>query len=203
MRLSAAFQRLKKVRTFYYLVVGIGVLGFALVAVPGRVQPPARGLRTATGPSPVAGSARSPGRPRSIAIPIAGRYGDRLFRRDPTRALRMIGRAACCSTALFITVGLRFESPVVLVVLFALANACQGAAFTTIGPAIAAVVPYRMRAQAFALVGVYIFLMGGFFGGLLAGAFSDAWGERTALTIIVPAGGAARRAAHHVRRAGS
>ncbi|MEY4362420.1 MAG: hypothetical protein RL391_1726, partial [Actinomycetota bacterium] len=34
-RLSAAFQRLKKVRTFYYLVVGIGVLGFALIAVPG------------------------------------------------------------------------------------------------------------------------------------------------------------------------
>ena len=36
------------------------------------------------------------------------------------------------------------------------------------------------------MVGVYIFLMGGFFGGLLAGAFSDAWGQRTALTIIVP-----------------
>jgi len=48
------------------------------------------------------------------------------------------------------------------------------------------VVPYRMRAQAFSLVGVYIFLMGGFFGGLLTGAFSDAYGERTALTIVVP-----------------
>jgi len=33
--LSAAFQRLKKVQTFYFLVVGIGVLGFALIAVPG------------------------------------------------------------------------------------------------------------------------------------------------------------------------
>jgi len=36
------------------------------------------------------------------------------------------------------------------------------------------------------MVGVYIFLMGGFFGGLLAGALSDAHGERTALTAIVP-----------------
>ena len=54
------------------------------------------------------------------------------------------------------------------------------------GPTISAVVPYRMRAQAFSLVGVYIFLMGGFFGGLLTGAFSDAYGERTALTIVVP-----------------
>ena len=42
-----------------------------------------------------------------------------------------------------------------------------------------------MRAQAFSLVGVYIFLMGGFFGGILTGAF-DAYGERTALTIVVP-----------------
>ncbi len=71
-------------------------------------------------------------------------------------------------------------------VFYTLGNACQGAAFTQMGPTISAVVPYRMRAQAFSLVGVYIFLMGGFFGGLLTGAFSDAYGERTALTIVVP-----------------
>jgi ABC-type branched-subunit amino acid transport system ATPase component len=46
-----------------------------------------------------------------------------------------------------------------------------------------------MRTQAFALVPVFIFLMGGFFGGLLAGALSDAHGERTALTIIAPIAG--------------
>ena len=32
--ISAAFERLKKVKTFYFLIVGIGLLGFALVAVP-------------------------------------------------------------------------------------------------------------------------------------------------------------------------
>ena len=32
--ISAAYQRLKKIQTFYYICVGIGVLGFALVAVP-------------------------------------------------------------------------------------------------------------------------------------------------------------------------
>jgi F-type H+-transporting ATPase subunit a len=35
-------------------------------------------------------------------------------------------------------------------------------AFTQMGPAISAIVPYQMRSQAFAMVGVYIFLMGGF-----------------------------------------
>jgi ABC-type branched-subunit amino acid transport system ATPase component len=64
--------------------------------------------------------------------------------------------------------------------------AFQGAAFTQMGPAVSAIIPYQMRSQAFAMVGVYIFLMGGFFGGLLAGALSDAHGERTALTAIVP-----------------
>jgi ABC-type branched-subunit amino acid transport system ATPase component len=46
-----------------------------------------------------------------------------------------------------------------------------------------------MRTQAFALIPVFIFLMGGFFGGILAGALSDAHGERTALSIIAPIAG--------------
>jgi ABC-type branched-subunit amino acid transport system ATPase component/predicted MFS family arabinose efflux permease len=185
-RLSAAFQRLKKVRTFYFLVVGIGVLGFALVAVPTLM-----GLMLEDAPEYGYG-ALTRGWIISISwagalvsIPLAGRYGERVFRRDPAGALRLAGIAVLLYGVLF-TVGLRFREPALLVAFWTLANACQGAAFTTIRPAIAAVVPYRMRAQAFALVGVYIFLMGGFFGGLLGGAFSDAWGERTALTIIVP-----------------
>ena len=47
-----------------------------------------------------------------------------------------------------------------------------------------------MRTQAFALIPVFIFLMGGFFGGLIAGGLSDAHGERTALTIVAPIAGA-------------
>ena len=36
--LSAAFARLKKVRSFYFVAVGIGVLGFALVSVPSLIS---------------------------------------------------------------------------------------------------------------------------------------------------------------------
>ena len=54
------------------------------------------------------------------------------------------------------------------------------------GPTISAVVPYRMRAQAFALIGFYIFLLGGFFGGLAVLAIADDYGERTALLVVVP-----------------
>jgi len=191
-RISAAFERLKKVKTFYYLVVGIGLLGFALVAVPVQL-----GLLLGDNPKKDPHFHYGYGAytrgwmigimqiGQLIAIPIAGFIGDRIFRKDPTKALRLTGIFVLLYGA-FIVLGLRFSNITVLITFIVIANAFQGAAFATIRPAIAAVVPYKMRAQAFAMVGVYIFLMGGFFGGLLAGAFSDAWGQVTALTIIVP-----------------
>ena len=183
-RLSAAFQRLKKVRTFYYLVVGIGVLGFALIAVPGAFN---LLLEDTYGFSAVKrgwiGAITWSG--ALIGIPIAGRIGERLIRRDPPLALRMMG-ICILGYGLFVTIGMRFENAAVMIAFVAIGQAFQGAAFTQVGPAISAIIPYQMRSQAFAMVGVYIFLMGGFFGGLLAGALSDAHGERTALTVIVP-----------------
>ncbi|MCE2765130.1 MAG: MFS transporter, partial [Ilumatobacteraceae bacterium] len=81
-RLSAAFQRLKKVRTFYFLVVGIGVLGFALVAVPSAFN---LLLEDAYGYSAFKrgwlGAVTWSG--ALIGIPLAGRFGDRLFRKNP------------------------------------------------------------------------------------------------------------------------
>ena len=191
-RISAAFERLKKVKTFYYLVVGIGLLGFALVAVPVQL-----GLLLGNNPQQDKHFHYGYGAytrgwmigimqiGQLIAIPIAGFVGDRIFRKDPTKALRLTGIFVLLYGA-FIVLGLRFSNITILITFIVIANSFQGAAFATIRPAIAAVVPYKMRAQAFAMVGVYIFLMGGFFGGLLAGAFSDAWGQVTALTIIVP-----------------
>ena len=183
-RLSAAFERLKKVRTFYFLVVGIGLIGFALIAVPSAFnllledeygyEAFTRGwIGSITWTAAL------------VAIPVAGRFGDRLFRRNPPSAMRMMG-LLLLGYGVFITIGLRFTSAAGLVLFVTLGHACQGAAFAQVGPIISAVVPYQMRAQAFALIGVYIFLMGGFFGGLLAGALSDAHGERTALTVVVP-----------------
>jgi len=183
-RLSAAFQRLKKVRTFYYLVVGIGVLGFALIAVPGAFN---LLLEDAYGYSAFRrgwiGAITWSG--ALLGIPLAGRLGEKLFRRDPSSALKMMGLFILLY-GVFVTVGMRFQSAALMIAFVTIGNAFQGAAFTQMGPAVSAIVPYQMRSQAFAMVGVYIFLMGGFFGGLLAGALSDAHGERTALTVVVP-----------------
>jgi ABC-type branched-subunit amino acid transport system ATPase component len=123
--------------------------------------------------------------PALLVIPFAGRLGDRLFRRDPRNAVRIFG-VLVILYGLFLTVGSQLSAVEPLIVLVAIANACQLAAFTQVGPTISAVVPYRMRAQAFALIGFYIFLLGGFFGGLAVAAIADDYGERTALLVVVP-----------------
>ena len=183
-RLSAAFARLKKVRTFYFLVVGIGVLGFALIAVPGAFN---LLLEDAYGYSAFRrgwiGAITWSG--ALLGIPLAGRLGEQLFRKNPPSALRMMG-ICIVMYGVFVTIGLRFHSAPVMIALVTVGFAFQGAAFTQVGPAISSIIPYQMRSQAFAMVGVYIFLMGGFFGGLLAGALSDAHGPRTSLTAVVP-----------------
>jgi ABC-type branched-subunit amino acid transport system ATPase component/predicted MFS family arabinose efflux permease len=183
-RLSSAAARLRKVRSFRYLILGIGVLGFALVSVPARLS----FLFEETYDF----SAYKRGwvlsltyLPALLVIPIAGRYGDRLFRRDPRNAVRMFG-ALVIAYGVFLTIGSQLSAVEPLIVLVAIANACQLAAFTQVGPTISAVVPYRMRSQAFALIGFYIFLLGGFFGGLAVAAIADDYGERTALLVVVP-----------------
>jgi len=183
-RLSSVAARLKKVRTFRYLTLGIGMLGFALVSVPVRLSflfDESYGF-----------SAYKRGWvlsltyvPALLVIPIAGRYGDRLFRRDPRWAVRLFGWLVV-AYGVFITIGTQLGPVEPLIVFVAIANACQLAAFTQIGPTISAVVPYRMRAQAFALIGFYIFLLGGFFGGLAVAAVADAYSERTAILVVVP-----------------
>jgi ABC-type branched-subunit amino acid transport system ATPase component/MFS family permease len=183
-RLSSVAARLKKVRTFRYLTLGIGMLGFALVSVPVRLS----FLFQETydfGAFKRGWVLSLTYLPALLVIPIAGRYGDRLFRRDPRWAVRLFGWLVV-GYGVFLTIGTQLGPVEPLIVFVAIANACQLAAFTQVGPTISAVVPYRMRAQAFALIGFYIFLLGGFFGGLMVAAVADAYGERTAILVVVP-----------------
>jgi ABC-type branched-subunit amino acid transport system ATPase component/sugar phosphate permease len=183
-RLSAASARLRKVKTFHYLVVGIGILGFALIGVTSRLSflfeetyhfdAYKRGWVLSLTYLPAL-----------FVIPLAGRYGDRLFRKDPRRAVWFFG-ISVIFYGLFVTVGVLFDAVEPLIFFLGVANAFQFAAFTQVNAIISAVVPYKMRAQAFALVGFYIFLLGGFFGGLLIAAVADEYGERTAILAAVP-----------------
>ncbi len=181
---GAAYERLKKVNTFYYLCIGVGVLGFSLVAVPVQFN---LLLDDAYGYGPLKrGIVESlMWLAAFVTIPVAGRVFDATFRRDPTSTLRIMGWLVVASGPITF-VALRFTPAVPLIVGLALAQGLTSAAFVGAPSTIAAVAPYRLRSQAFALLPVFIFLMGGFFGGLLVGAISDARGERTAMSIVAP-----------------
>jgi len=185
--MSTAYQRMKKIKTFYYICTGIGVLGFALVAVPvqvGLLLEDSYGYEAYTRGWML--SLTSIG--SLTVIPIAGLLYDRFFRRDPVLVVRLAGAfVVAYGVALFLA--MRMKEPALLLVGIAVASSCTSAAFVSVGPIVGAVAPYRMRTQAFALIPVFIFLMGGFFGGIIAGMLSDAHGERTALSIIAPVAG--------------
>ncbi len=181
---SQAFARLGKVRAFYYLAVGVGVLGFALIAVPLQFN---LLLESKYSMGPLRrGVVESLIWIITIPIlPFVGKLLDKKFREDPPAMMRLAGYFVILSGVLY-AIGLPLKPIGPLVVFIALAQAAIAAAFVAAGPIIAAVSPFRIRAQAFAFLPLFIFLMGGFFGGLIVGQLSDAFGNRTAMLTVAP-----------------
>jgi ABC-type branched-subunit amino acid transport system ATPase component len=58
------------------------------------------------------------------------------------------------------------------------------AAFAMVGPVLYAVVPYRLRGMGNALTTMYIFFIGGFLGGIIAGFFTNAIGIRDTVIVL-------------------
>lgn len=181
---GAAFARLRKIKTFYYLATGVGVLGFALIALPIQFN---LLLEDKYGLGPLErGVVESLMWVASlIALPFAGRIFDRGFRRDPAAMMRLAGLMVVLTGVVYaVALPIKMIGP--LVGLLALGQALISTAFVAAPSIVAAVSPYRIRAQAFALIPVFVFLMGGFFGGLVVGQLSDAYNHRTALLVAAP-----------------
>ncbi len=175
-------------RRFRYLILGIGVLGFALVSVPVRLsflfdetyhfdaykrglgalahlppgapRDPVRGPATATACSAAI---------RADAVRIFGCARHRV-RRVPHRRLAARARSSrsSCSSRSRTRASSR-RSP---------RSARRSRRSSRTGCA-------RRRSRS---IGFYIFLLGGFFGGLAGRGVADDYGERTALLVVVPFG---------------
>ena len=182
--MGTAFARLRKIKTFYFLSTGVGVLGFALIAIPIQFNLLLED-KYAMGPF-------ERGVVESLiwvaalgGLPIAGRVFDRGFRRDPGAMMRLSGLLVMAAGVAY-AVALPIKILGGLVAMMAVAQTLISMAFVAAPSVIAAVSPYRIRAQAFALLPVFVFLMGGFFGGLIVGQLSDAYNERTAMLVAAP-----------------
>jgi len=177
-----AFERLQAIQTFHYLLVGIGALGFALFSVPLFVNLMLddqfglgafdRGL--------VAAAAQVPS---LFVLPIVAQRFDVIFRRSPAHAVTLM--AAFIGTyGIFVAIAVWMPSVVLFTVFYSLAATVAVSGFAMVMPLMSTVIPFRLRSQGFSIVGIYIFLGGGFFGAVITGWMAGAWGERTALTLV-------------------
>ncbi len=186
--LGSAVTRLLRIRSIYYELVAVAILGFAGTAAPlfGNLYFVRRwGLDTAQ-----RGEVYSIiGVAAFLGLPVAYVVGDRFFRRAPEQPLVI---AALCITAyggLFVA-SLYMPRLWMVVALQLLAQAAVQPLAICIFLTLAATAPPEMRTICFAMFGVYSLVFGAFAGGILLGAISDAagylHGPTVALTLIAP-----------------
>jgi ABC-type branched-subunit amino acid transport system ATPase component/sugar phosphate permease len=183
--LGPAVQRLLRIKSLYYELVAVAILGFAGTGIPlfgslyfkrvWHLGPGQRGhVYLLIGLSAFLG------------LPVAYFIGDRLFRRAPQLPLILAGISITVYGGLF-TLSL-YMPHLWLVVLFQfLAGAAIAPLSISIFQTLAATAPAEMRAICFGMFGVYGLVFGGFAGAVVLGAISDAaHSVTTALALIGP-----------------
>ena len=179
-----AFARLRQIPTFRFLAAGLSVLGFALLSVPLQFNLLLED-KYALGALARGVVESLIWLPSLLAIPIAGRKIEKVVEASPHLLGRFMGVLLAAAGCLYLlafpikTIGL-------LVLLTGFAQALISAAFVAAPVIIALVAPYRIRAQAFAVIPVSVFLFGGFVGGVIAGQLSEVYNNRTALILLAP-----------------
>jgi len=181
--MEAAFARIKKIATIRTVLVAFCALGFGLFSqgslsslyldkhlhVHNALQ---RGILLSVG-----GAVSIP------LLPYIARYFDKLYRRDPAKALALVGLLIVPS-AFLVPIQFTIHSRFWFVVLGMPGGVATTCAFAMTSPVLSAVVPYRLRGMGTALATMYIFFIGGFLGGLVAGFFTNAFGTRTTVIAL-------------------
>ena len=184
--LATAVRRLMAIRSLRYLYLGIGVLGFGLVSGPVLIS---QFFETEWG---VGSFGRGVifsvvGLGTMAGLVLGGVVGDRLFRHAPSWPLFLAGAGLILYSV--VTAAALYAPALALVVaVLVVASAGVGVVVAPIRQIVAATSPPTLRALSFAMLGIFILLMGGFFGGVLLGAIADATSARTAMTVLVVPG---------------
>jgi ABC-type branched-subunit amino acid transport system ATPase component/predicted MFS family arabinose efflux permease len=180
---EASFARLWQIRTLKSVIVAFSAIGFGLFTVPVLTNLFMEDhYGTDTFDRGVLGTIGGVG--VLLVLPFMGKYYDRLYRRDPARALRFVGWMILPAAVL---TPVQFFMPNVIA--FTIVGIPQlillSIAFTMVQPVLQSVVPYRLRGMGSALGAIYIFFIGATGGALLSGLLTDELGARTAVIVIV------------------
>ena len=181
--MEAAFARLKKISTIRTSIAAFAALGFGVFAL-GSLQVLYlndtlhqtnilhRGLILS-----ISGFAAVP-----FLYPV-GAYFDRTYRKDPAKALLIVG-IMILPSALFTPLQVSMHSVTWFVIWGVPQSVLTACAFAMVTPVLQAVCPYRLRGLGVAMGVMYVILIGGFAGGILADFFTNAFGVRSAVLIL-------------------
>jgi ABC-type branched-subunit amino acid transport system ATPase component/predicted MFS family arabinose efflux permease len=184
--MEAAFARLLQIRTIRMTVIAFSAMGFGLFTMPvlsNLFLEEQYGLDSA-GRGAVATVA---GVAVLVTIPFIGRAYDQMYRRDPSRALKLLGLMVM-PAALLTPFQYAMPNAVAFAVLGIPGAVLLSAAFAMVGPILISVVPYRLRGMGSALGAIYVFFVGATGGAVISALIVNAYGPRVAiLTVFVPA----------------
>lgn len=180
---EAAFSRLMQIRTLRTVILAFAAMGFGLFTGPVLtnlfveerygLDALERGLLGTVG-----------GVALIAVLPFVGRYYDRLYRRDPSRALALIGLLVL-PAALLTPVQYFMPNAVLFAVVGLPQLVLLSTAFALVGPVLQSVVPYRLRGLGSALGAIYIFFVGATGGALLAALLTSLYGVRAAVLLLM------------------
>jgi ABC-type branched-subunit amino acid transport system ATPase component/predicted MFS family arabinose efflux permease len=181
--MEAAFTRLKKIATIRSSIAAFSALGFGLFAL-GSLR--VLYLHDTLHVTNIVERGFILSLSGWVAVPFlypVGSYFDRTYRKDPAKALVIVG-ALILPSALFTPLQVSTHS-VALFVIWGIPQAVLTAcAFAMVTPVLQAVCPYRLRGLGTAMGVMYVVFIGGFAGGVLADFFTNAIGVRGAVLIL-------------------
>jgi ABC-type branched-subunit amino acid transport system ATPase component/predicted MFS family arabinose efflux permease len=180
--LEAAFARLNRIRTFRTMLFAFAALGFGLFTGPVLQNLYLdREFGLGSFGRGVVGTVTGAG--VLVVLPFTAVRYDALYRRDPARALRLLG-VLILPVAIVLPIQYAMPNAPLFTVVGIVPGILLLTAFTMVGPVIQSVVPYRLRGMGAALGSVYVFFVGATGGALLAAFFTDAFGPRPAVLIL-------------------
>ena len=184
--LAQAVTRLLRIPTLYRQLVGIGVLGFALVGqltFSSILYEEEFGVGEGGRGTIIAVLATA-----SLLGTIAGgRFGEGIFRASPRRAVVVVA-VAIGAYSTIASFAVLLPSVVAVVAVQWIAVFVVGAGGTPLLPIISAISPPKLRPLAFSILGLFVALFGGILGGAIVGAVADAYGIRIGLFSLLPFG---------------
>jgi len=183
--LEAAFERIMRIRTIKTVLIAFSAIGFGLFTGPvlGNLylnqrfglDAFQRGLIATIGSVGVL-----------VALPLVGRYYDRLYRKDPAKALSLIGKVIL-PVAFLVPIQYFMPNAVLWAVFNVPTVVLLLTGFSMIAPVLTSVAPYRLRGMVGAVGGIYVFFVGATGGAILAALLDSAFGLRaTVLIIMIP-----------------